>query len=143
MKLWLQKKRWHFWHWIAMIFFRLWRKLVKIKSFLKLQNQFFLHMQLGKSWLIKILSWSSNSAWETKIGLGKNLKLTLIMSLGYTAHSIWDSSHKQIGGTQEKEKRNIYIYISERYFKCQVENYICLSKITYVSNVSMYVFVFK
>ena len=117
MKLWLQKKRWHFWHWIAMIFFRLWRKLVKIKSFLKLQNQFFLHMQLGKSWLIKILSWSSNSAWETKIGLGKNLKLTLIMSLGYTAHSIWDSSHKQIG-----EKK---FFLMEKIF--QVENYAYLS----------------
>ena len=36
------------------------------------------------------------------------------MSLGYTAHSIWDSSHKQIGGTQEKEKRNIYIYIYQK-----------------------------
>ena len=105
MKLWLTKKRWHFWHWIAVIFFRLRRKLVKIKSFLKLQNQFFLHMQLGKSWLIKILFWSSNSAWETKIGLGKNLTLTLIMSLGYTAHSIWDSSPEQIGRTQTKKKK--------------------------------------
>ena len=38
---------------MAMIFFRLQRKLVKIKSFLKLQNQFFLHVQLGKSWLVK------------------------------------------------------------------------------------------
>ena len=46
-----------------------------------------------------------------KTGLRKNLKLTLIMSLGYTAHSIWDSSHKQIGGTQKrKEKKNIYVY---------------------------------
>ena len=26
------------------------------------------------------------------------------MSLGYTTHSIWDSSHKQIGGTQKKKK---------------------------------------
>ena len=31
------------------------------------------------------------------------------MSLGYTTHAIWDSRHKQIGGTKEKKKR-IYIY---------------------------------
>ena len=66
-----KKERWHFWHWMAMIFFRLWRKLVKIKSFLKLQNRFFLHVLLGKSWLVKILFWNFNSAWETKTGLGK------------------------------------------------------------------------
>ena len=65
------KKRWHFWHWMAMIFFRLRRKLVKIKYFLKLQNRFFLHMQLRKSWLVKILIWSSSSAWETKTGQEK------------------------------------------------------------------------
>ena len=44
------------------------------------------------------------------------------MSLGYTAHSIWDSSYKQIGKTQKKKK--IYIYI--RYFKFQTENYVYL-----------------
>ena len=33
------------------------------------------------------------------------------MFLGYTAHSIWDSSHKQMGGTQEKKNIYIYIYI--------------------------------
>ena len=43
-----KKEKWYFWHWIAMIFFRLQRKLIKIKSFLKLQNWFSLHMQLGK-----------------------------------------------------------------------------------------------
>ena len=32
------------------------------------------------------------------------------MSLGYTAHSIQDSNHKQIGGTQKKKKIYIYIY---------------------------------
>ena len=104
MKLWLQKREMTFWHWMPMIFFRLRRKLVKIKSFLKLQN-LFLHAQLRKSWLVKMLFWSSNSAWETKTGLGKNLKLTLIMSLGHTAHSIWASSHEQIGRTQTKKKR--------------------------------------
>ena len=35
------------------------------------------------------------------------------MSLGYTAHSIQDSSHKQIGLTQKK-KKYIYIYISQK-----------------------------
>ena len=55
------------------------------------------------------------------------------MSLGYTAHSIWESSHKQIGGTQKKKN------LSKRYFKFEAENDVCLSKIIYVS---MYVFVF-
>ena len=40
------------------------------------------------------------------------------MSLGYTAHSIQDSNHKQIGGTQKKKKIYIYIciyiYISQK-----------------------------
>ena len=44
------------------------------------------------------------------------------MSLGYTAHCIWDSSHKQIGGTQKKKEKNIYLCISKRYFKLQGEN---------------------
>ena len=42
---------------MAMTFFRLLRKLVKMK-FLKLQNWFFLHnflVKLGKSWLAEIL----------------------------------------------------------------------------------------
>ena len=62
------------------------------------------------------------------------------MSLGYTTHSILDSSHKQIGGGGY-----IYIYLSleKKYFKAekifQTENYLCLSKIIYVS---IYVFVF-
>ena len=72
---------------MAMILFRLQRKLVKIEYFLKLQNRFSLPVQLEKSRLVKILCWSSSSFRETKTGLGKNLKLTLIMSLGYTAHS--------------------------------------------------------
>ena len=104
MKLWLQKREMTFWHWMPMIFFRLRRKLVKIKSFLKLQN-LFLHAQLRKSWLVKMLFWSSNSAWETKTGLGKNLKLTLIMFLRYTAHSVWDSNHEQVGRTSSQEKK--------------------------------------
>ena len=43
-----KKEKWYFWHWMAMLFFRLQRKLIKIKSFLKLQNQFFLHVWLRK-----------------------------------------------------------------------------------------------
>ena len=73
------------------------------------------------------------------------------MFLGYTAHSIWDSSHKQIGGAQEKEKKNIYIYththtyIHIYIYQKDILNFkqktmsVCLSKIIYVS---MYVFVF-
>ena len=93
-----------------------------------LKKRFFLHMQLGSSWLLTILFWSSNSAWETKTSLGKNLKLTLIMFLGYTPHSIWDSSHKQIGRTQTKEKKKKEG--AKRYLKFQVENYeisVCLN----------------
>ena len=49
-KLWLQKRKMTFWHRMAMIFFRLWRKLLKMKFFSwNLQNQFFLHMQLKTS----------------------------------------------------------------------------------------------
>ena len=52
--------------------------------------------------------------------------LTLIMSLGYTAHSIWDSSHEQIGSTQTKKKKEEV----KRHFKFQAENYeisVCLN----------------
>ena len=30
-----KREKWYFWHWMAMIFFRLQRKLIKVKSFLK------------------------------------------------------------------------------------------------------------
>ena len=62
-------------------------------------------MQLGKVGLLKyffgapILLEKQKQAWE------KNLKLILIMSLGHTAHSIWDSSHEQIGRIQTKKKK--------------------------------------
>ena len=47
-KLWLQKGKITFWHRMAVIFFRLRRKLVKMNFFFswKLQNRFLLHMQL-------------------------------------------------------------------------------------------------
>ena len=56
------------------------------------------------------------------------------MSLGYTAHSIWDSSHKQIGENQKKKKGQKDIL----NFKRKTMS-VCLSKIIYVS---IYVFVF-
>ena len=42
------------------------------------------------------------------------------MSLGHTAHSIWDSSHEQIGRIQTKKKK---IEGAKWRFKFQVENY--------------------
>ena len=42
------------------------------------------------------------------------------MSLGYTAHSIWEYSHKQIGATQKKK-----IYLSKRYFKFSWFGHFC------------------
>ena len=55
-KLWLQKGKMTFWHRVAMTFFRLQRKLFKIKFFSwKLQNQFFLQMQWRTTSLLKAL----------------------------------------------------------------------------------------
>ena len=53
-KLGLQKGKMTFWHRIAVIFFRLSRKLAKIIFFSwKLQNWFFLHVQLKATSLLK------------------------------------------------------------------------------------------
>ena len=55
------------------------------------------------------------------------------MFLGYTAHSIWDSSHKQIGRIQTKKKKKEG---AKKHFKFQAENYeisVCLSGFMYVS----------
>ena len=56
-ELWLQKGKMTFWHRSTMIFFRLRRKLVKMKLFFycKLQNYFFLRMQLKTTSLLKSL----------------------------------------------------------------------------------------
>ena len=58
-KLWLQKRKMTFWHRMAMIFFRLWRKLLKMKfSFSwKLQNQFSLHIHLKTTTHSSVLAW--------------------------------------------------------------------------------------
>ena len=47
------------------------------------------------------------------------------MSLGYIAHSIWDSSHEQIGRTQtkKKKKKEEEEEGAKRHFKFQMENY--------------------
>ena len=51
------------------------------------------------------------------------------MYLEYTVHSIWDSSHEQIGRTQTKKKKKKEEG-AKRHFKFQVENYeisVCLN----------------
>ena len=61
------------------------------------------------------------------------------MSLGYKAHSMWDSNHKQNGKTQKiKEKKNKIGQKDILNFKQKTMS-VCLSKFIYVS---MYVFVF-
>ena len=55
------------------------------------------------------------------------------MSLGYTAPSLWDSSHEQIGRIQTKKKKKEG---AKKHFKFQAENYeisVCLSKFICVS----------
>ena len=45
------------------------------------------------------------------------------MCLEYTVHSIWDSSHEQIGRTQTKrEKKKKKEEGAKRHFKFQAEN---------------------
>ena len=121
MKLWLQKGKMTFWHRMAMIFYRLWRKLVKMKFFSwKLQTRFFSHMQLRTTSLLKGLP-------------RKSLKLTLSMSLKYTAHFTWDPSLGQIRIFKKGGKGSMWRK-SKRHFKSQVENCdLCLSVFMYVS----------
>ena len=57
-----------------MMFFRLWRKLVKLKIFF---------LETAKSVLAYAIK---NNKFAKKDCLGKSLKLTLFMSLKYTAH---------------------------------------------------------
>ena len=90
-----------------------------------LQNWFFLHVQLGKSWLVKILFWSSNSAWE-KTTPGKKPEVN-----SYHVLRIHSPLHLRLQPwtnwwTQTKNKKEG----AKRYFKFQVENYeisVCLS----------------
>ena len=65
------------WLWYSLDFGENW-----LKSFLKLQNRFLLHTQLRKSWLVKILFWSSNSDWETKNRAGKKPEVNSYHVLG-------------------------------------------------------------
>ena len=83
-----------------MIFFRLRRKLVKI--FFEIAKPIPFACAIKKR---KYFFGAPILAEKQKTGLGKNLKLTLIMSLGYIAHSIWDSSHEQIGRIQTKKRK--------------------------------------
>ena len=84
-KLWLQKGKVTFWHRMAMMLFRLWRKLVKLKIFF---------LETAKSVLFAYAI--KNNKFVKKDCLGKSLKLTLFMSLKYTAHFAWDLSLGQI-----------------------------------------------
>ena len=123
-KLWLQKGKMTFWHRIAMTFFRLQRKLVKMKFFSwKLQNQFFSQMQ-----------WKTTSL--LKACLGKSLKLTLSMFLKYTAHFAWDFRFGQIRTSKKKKKKGGGEGGSKRHVQSQAKNYeiyVCLSEFMYVS----------
>lgn len=65
---------------MATEFFRLQRREVKMELLKFKKSQFSLHIQLGKAGLIKCFF---SDPEETKISLGKNLRLTLIMSLKY------------------------------------------------------------
>ena len=123
-KLWLQKGKVTFWHRMAMMFFRLWRKLVKLKIFF---------LETAKSVLFAYAI--KNNKFVKKDCLGKSLKLTLFMSLKYTAHFAWDLSLGQIR-TSRKWVAGGWWGSSKRHFKCQVENYeisVCLSRFMYVS----------
>ena len=84
-KLWLQKGKVTVWHRLVMMFFRLWRKLVKLKNF------FLRNCKTSSSC---ICNYKQQVC--LKACLGKSLKLTLSMSLKYTAHFAWDLSLGQI-----------------------------------------------
>ena len=73
-------------------------------------------------------------------GLGKNLKLTLIMFLGYAAHSIWDFSHEQIGGLKPRIKKKGQRDILNFKWRIMRSLSVCLSKCICVS---VCVFVFR
>ena len=64
---------------------------------------------------------------KKKQHLGKSLKLTLIMSSGYTAHSIWDSSHEQIGGLKPRIKKKGQRDILNFKWKTMRSLSVCLS----------------
>ena len=122
MKLWLQKGEMTFfdteWPWHSLDSWENWlkwnlfetAKLVlfaqfpcEIRKKLACWNTFF-----GALLLLE----KQKHAWE------KNLKLTLIMSLRYTAHSVWDSTMSKLVELQAKRKKKR----AKRQFKFQVEN---------------------
>ena len=77
-------------------------------------------------------------------GLGKSLKLTLSMSLKYTANLAWDKliCLGQIRTWSKEKEKGVKEIIFFWYFKFQTENYkisVCLSGFMYVS---VYVFCF-
>ena len=76
---------------------------------------------------------SSNSAWEIKTCLVKNnLKLTLIMSSRYTAHSVWDSSHEQIGRTSGQEKKGKRIISNVKWKTVRSLSVLCVSMCVFI-----------
>ena len=75
-----EKKFFFFGQCMATVFFRLCRKLVKIKLSWNSKNLFFLYMQLEKASLIKHFF---SDPEKRNIYLAEHLKLTLIMFLKY------------------------------------------------------------
>ena len=120
-KLWLQKGKVTFWHRMAMMFFRLWRKLVKLKIFFletaksvlfayAIKNNKFVKKRLPREKL-EVNPWKC--PWNTQPTLPETSAL----------------------GKLELQKKGGWGE-AKRHFKCLVENYeisVCLSQFMYVS----------
>ena len=122
-KLWLQKGKMTFWHREAMTFFRLQRKLVKMKFFSwKLQNQFFLQMQWRTTSLLKALP-------REKLEVNP-FHVLEIQQPTFLKPQLWANQNFN----QKKKKKGRVV--SKRHFQSQAENYeiyVCLSEFMYVS----------
>ena len=116
---------------MTLIFFRLWRKLVKMKfSFpWKLQNPFFVHMHLKPTSLLKGLP-------REKLEVNPFLILEIHCPLCLRPHSALDKSEHQAKQTNKQG--------SKRCFKSQAGNYevsVCLSGFMYVSVCALFFFI--
>ena len=109
-----------FWHWMAMIFFRLQRKWAKMKLFFEIAKPVPFQCAVSKSWLVEIFFFPQNSDPEkAKICQEKSLKLMLILTGRYTAHFTWDfNSGNSVEIQAKKKKRGKETF----YNKSLVEN---------------------
>ena len=62
-------------------------------------------MQLGKSWLIKILFLELQLCLRNKSMPGEKPEVNSYHVLEIHSHSVWDSSHEQIGRTSSQRKK--------------------------------------